>query len=164
MSDTGKRIELDWGYVLFGTNELTIVSTVDDPPKLRLASKTGSFGGISFNKLRDTGIQEEHVLIQGGLNEDTSRGGEIKVHLHNGQSGNDEDMVPVFRMTAQGAEFKVPLTAPNLPVQPAMLIRAELTDQEARYKCIMQGDGNLVIYRVDREPWVALWQSGTVQP
>lgn len=86
MKIEGNRIILEWGYVEFGFNELTIVSTVPDPPKVRQASPTGSLGAYSFNLLRPDGSQQELVLIQGKKDERT-RGrndvnyGELSVHI-----------------------------------------------------------------------------------
>lgn len=69
------------GYMRFGGNELSVVSTVDDPSKLRLASPGGNQSGVSFNVLRDDGEQEEVALIGGAQDEEarTSLGGQLVV-------------------------------------------------------------------------------------
>lgn len=52
--------ENDYGYLLFESNELTIGSKVDDPPKVRLTSPCTEHGGgggvISFNYSRQAGV------------------------------------------------------------------------------------------------------------
>jgi len=42
-------IELPWGAVLFHANEITLVSTVDDPPGIRFCSIRGGLGKLSWN-------------------------------------------------------------------------------------------------------------------
>lgn len=86
-----ERIEMPWGYVEFGgptgLNEVNIVSTVEDPPSINLASQAGiSLGTVRFGRVRPDGIVDTFVLIQGKQDErtrhdPTNRTGEFTVHL-----------------------------------------------------------------------------------
>lgn len=87
------RVDLPWGRVVFSNNEVSIVSTVSDPPKLRLSSVDGG-GAISFGWLRPDGAEEELVLIQGKRDERT-RGesplplvGEMTIHVQSRVPGD----------------------------------------------------------------------------
>jgi hypothetical protein len=69
--DTPQSILMPWGYIEFSNNEVSIISTVNDPPKVRMASaEGGSLGAVSFGVLRTDGRQEEVILIQGKRSEE----------------------------------------------------------------------------------------------
>jgi hypothetical protein len=67
------RIDMEYGFVEFAGNEQTIASTIDDPPKVRLAAprfgRSVTVGGLTFSRLRSDGKQEELVIIQGKQDE-----------------------------------------------------------------------------------------------
>jgi hypothetical protein len=94
----GQRIDMDYGYALFEGNEIHVVSTIDDPPQLFLASPAGSLskGGITFGQVRPDGKIDGMVLIQGKQDE-RFRGdpnnltGEITWHVRHWQPGVSDD-------------------------------------------------------------------------
>lgn len=70
MTDLAGRHALPWGYVDVVTNEITVASTVEDPPKVRMgATAGGSLGCVSFNRVRADGVQDEVALLQGKIDE-----------------------------------------------------------------------------------------------
>ena len=120
------RIDSPWGYLEFdedGSNELLIVSTVEDPPKLRLASPAGlSLGAISFNRLRPDGKQDEMILLQGKQDERTralpssdkrSLMAEFTIHMNRG-GDQDADMVRVCEVRHDGIVVDVPVNGRSL--------------------------------------------------
>lgn len=77
-------LDLSWGRVEIEGNEVSILSTVEDPPAVRLAALSGgSLGKWSFNRLRPDGQQEELVLLQGKVDERTpdTLSGELTLHI-----------------------------------------------------------------------------------
>lgn len=102
-----------WGYIEFGNNEMAIVSTVDDPPALRLGAvvwDARALGKLSFNAVRPDGAHEELVLViaksAGGYV------GELAVFLRAPRRPGDTDdatMRPVLTLRHDGAEFHVPV-------------------------------------------------------
>lgn len=106
--------ETEWGYVVFDSNELSVVSTVADPPKVRLASAGGlSLGAFSFNRLLN-GRQYEMVLFQGKQDERTrenphSLAAEFTIHMNRGGE-QDADMVRILEARHDGIRFDVPVT------------------------------------------------------
>lgn len=96
------RIERPWGAIVITNNEVTIESVVDDPPGLRLHSKSDSLGKVSFAKIRADGSADEYALVQGKKDERT-RGrddlscGELTVHIKGPERATGDDgMRPVF--------------------------------------------------------------------
>ena len=110
------RITTEWGYLEFSGNELQVVSTVADPPKVRLAAaEGGSLGAVSWNRLRPDGGQVEMVLLQGkqderqrGATGDAQYAGEVTIHLNNGGQ-QDANMVRVCEIRSDGVRFDVPV-------------------------------------------------------
>lgn len=111
------RIDMAYGYVILSGNEVRIGSTVPapgDPPKLRLESIAGgSFGGVTFAKVREDGVPEEMVLIQGKQDERVRDNpldfsGELTVHVRHWQPGlsDDAQMVKVMEMRHDGVKIK----------------------------------------------------------
>lgn len=95
-------IHRPWGRLEISNNEVTVVSTVDDPPAFRLHSRSESLGKVSFAKIRPDGSADEHVLVQGKKDERT-RGrhdvpyGELTAHVKGPERGpNDDGMRLVF--------------------------------------------------------------------
>ena len=81
-TDGGMRINLPWGYVLFHNNEVTIASTVVDPPAMRFVSPRGAgLGKLSWNVEEDG--SKEVVLLQGKVDErfPNGLGGELTLHI-----------------------------------------------------------------------------------
>lgn len=106
-------VETDWGWLEFDGNELSIVSTVEDPPKVRLAALYGrSLGALSFNRLRPDGRQEEVVLMQGKIDEryPTGLGGELLVQARRPGGVGDAAMTNVLLLRSDGVTFYVPTT------------------------------------------------------
>lgn len=160
------RIHMAWGYVDIGpTNEVHIVSTVEDPPKVRLAAAAGrSLGAISFNRLRADGQQEEVVLLQGKIDERwpvDSLVGELRLDLRRparpGES-DDAQMVPIVLCRHDGVTWLVPQQAADSGAVTADAI----VSATGRYRLLMQNDGNLVIY--DDVRGLPIWASNSVQP
>lgn len=108
-----RRWPTPWGYVEVDTNEATIASTVEDPPKARLCSTSGlGLGALSMGRLRPDGRQEEMVLIQGKQDEATrdlpagdprTFSGELTFHLRDGTpgAGDEGGMVSVLELTTR---------------------------------------------------------------
>lgn len=107
-------IDMPWGRIEIDTNEVSIVSTVADPPKLRMAATAGlSLGAVSFNYLRPDGRQVEMLLIQGKQDErvrGTSRpAGELTVHVNDGNGEDDANQRHVMTMRHDGVTFHIPI-------------------------------------------------------
>lgn len=106
-------IVLPWGRIEFGNNEVSIISQVDDPPALRLASPGpgGSLGKISFNRLRPDGKQEELVLLQGKADHRYPGTGEVTIHVKGPSmiGAGDAAMVEVVVLRFDHVEFTVPV-------------------------------------------------------
>lgn len=102
--DDDNRIKLEWGYLELSKNEISIISLVDDPPAVRMASISGiSLGKISFGRLRPGDLRQvEMIAIQGKQDERTrdnplAYAGEVTVHISKG-TGDDDDMVKVIEL------------------------------------------------------------------
>lgn len=103
---TPRRIVLPWGYVDFGNNEMEIVSTVDDPPKLRLVSPAGG-GAVSWSKLRADGGEDEIAMILGQQDErtkgdPTDTSGELRFYVQDGNRPGDAGMFPILIIRHDG--------------------------------------------------------------
>ena len=111
----GRRIPLEWGYIEIGPNEISIVSTVEDPPGLRLAArKGGSLGKVSWNVERSDGRQEEIAQLQGKLDEryrhdPKALAGEVTWHVRKPYADGDSAMVLIETMRYDGVVFHVPV-------------------------------------------------------
>lgn len=110
-----QRIDLEYGYVVFEGNEIHIVSTVDDPPQVFLASLPGSLskGGLTFGQIRPDGKIEGMVLIQGKQDEryrsdPNNLTGELTVHIRHWQPGvsDDQQFVKVLEVRHDGIKAK----------------------------------------------------------
>lgn len=99
-----ERITMPWGYVEFGNNEVSVISTVTDPPKVRMATLMGvGLGAVSWGRLRSDGRQEEMVLLQGKQDERRRNNpldysGELTIHLRNGALQGDAAMVKIVEL------------------------------------------------------------------
>lgn len=103
---------MPWGYVKLSNNEVEVVSTVGDPPKIRCAAPEGiSLGAMSFGRLRADGKINEMVLIQGKQDERTrsdpsNLAGEFTIHINDGKGTNGDGMVPVVEGRSDGVRIK----------------------------------------------------------
>lgn len=104
-----QRIEMDYGFIEYGGNEVTVASRIDDPPKYRLAAPFGlSLGAVTGSRLRPDGGQDEMAILQFKQDERTradpnSRVGEMSFLLRKGASGNDDaDFVEVMIVRHDG--------------------------------------------------------------
>ena len=118
-----KIAETDWGYVVFDTNELSIISTIADPPKVRMASPANEDGGLSlgafsWNVLRADGRQVETILFQGErderfrhlpISDPRALASEFTIHMNRGGQA-DADMVRILEARHDGIRFDVPIT------------------------------------------------------
>lgn len=108
-------ITLGGGEVRFeGLNEMSIVSTVEDPPKLRQAAPWPSLGlgCISFNRLGSDGKRQEEMILIQGKQDERYRGdkdnftGEITIHIRNGRVEDaDKAMIHVATLRHDGCWF-----------------------------------------------------------
>jgi hypothetical protein len=121
-----KIVDMIGGYFsATGLNEVTLVSTIDDPTKFRqglkwVAGMGRSLGCWCWNFVRPDGVEEEMVLIQGKMTEDRegniTKGGEFYLGLKAPNTGSTDDaMIDSLVATVErGFEFKLPISAPNL--------------------------------------------------
>ena len=112
-----------WGYVQMAANEQSIISTVPDPPKLRLSARRGgSLGGVSIGWLRGDDREIEYMVFQGKRDErfrdydpDTdarAHVGEFTLHLLGPKlDGMTEDqaMRRICEGRHDGVRFDVPI-------------------------------------------------------
>ena len=87
-------ILLPWGRIEFDNNEVSIISTVPDPPAVRLAAVAGGgLGKLSWSRLRADGRQEEVVLLQGKIDErfPGSLTGEVTLHIRKDDPALSDD-------------------------------------------------------------------------
>jgi len=90
------RIKRPWGEIVITNNEVGIRSDVDDPPGLRLESRSRSLGKFSGSHIRADGSSDEHVLVQFKRDErtrarDDLNYGEMTVHIKGPQRSPDDD-------------------------------------------------------------------------
>ena len=163
-----ENINLPGGRIEFGVNEMSVISTVDDPAKVRIGGTRSSvFGCISGDFVRPSGVQEEKILIQ--MKEDDNhpgqKGGMVEIHLQRPGTNDDENLVRVLTLTTEYAQFHVPVRGlePLNPSAPPNELRAP----NGINWLAIQNDGNLVLYRnqvpFDYGTGVPYWASGTVQ-
>lgn len=146
-----------------GQNEVELVSTAEDPPKVRMGAVSGKgLGALSFNRVRASdGRNEEHVLLQG--KEDDRVGmlgraaGSMTLHLKRPDMTGDAAMAPVYEAYHDRVEFKVPITAPGLG---GGGVPPQLVSPNGRFLLNMQDDGNLVKYELVNGVWVDRWATG----
>ena len=147
-----------WGWIgTIADNEIEIVSTISDPPKVRLAVEEAlvesNLGSVSFNTRRPDGTHDEHGYIMGRLTADKQAGACYIALRPVGQEACRE----VLYMDPTQAIFRVPISAPNLSA-PAMF-----RSDDGRYVYNVQGDptpeyphGRIVQYDTVTLPWTAV--------
>lgn len=166
---SGDIIKLEWGRIVVWLNELSIISHVADPPKLRMSAESGgSLGCFSFGRCRPgTNIEDEVVLVQGKIDErfrppadgGTSGGGtelvgELRVDLTRPARPGDTDdarMIPVLQLHYDKIVAHVPIV--GAVAATGGDTRSFLSD-DGRYLFNVQGDpteefphGRIVQYR-----------------
>ncbi len=94
LTGSGLDIRSEYGFLHFSGNELTVGSTIDDPPKVRLASPSGALGAVTFSRLRADGVQEEIVMLLAKEAEDApgSLGGQFEVWVRRKFADGDQAM------------------------------------------------------------------------
>lgn len=132
MSESGKVFHLDWGRIVVWPNEVSIISHVEDPPKIRMSAEAGgSLGCFSFGRCRPgTNIEDEVVLVQGKIDErfrlpaEGGTGnrselvGELRVDLARPARAGDTDdgrMIPILQLHYDKIVAHVPIV--GAPVQ-----------------------------------------------
>lgn len=146
-------IETPIGRLEFGGNELHIISTVDDPPKVRMAAPTAGMGCISGNRLRADGVgEDEKILLI--LKDDTQEG--YDVFQQQPGTSDDAGMRRLLSVGLAGVTAYVPL--------PPVTTVPRLISPNQGYVLNLQDDGNLVMYATggssDETTWRPVWQTG----
>ena len=149
----GRVADLPHGWVgTYDDNEVEIVSTISDPPKLRLGVEADKLSGDDFNLaavtgnlVRSDGRHEEYGGYRVGLSPDRE-GGALRLFVRDG-NGNEKE---IAYMDAERVVFHVPVSSGG---------GDHLTSSDGRFKAIMQEDSNFVVY--DTKPpqggWRAVW-------
>lgn len=156
----GKLHDLPFGYVgTYDANEIEIVSTIKDPPKIRLvvdADKVESnLGCVSFNTRRPDGEHDEHAYVMGRLTAD-KQGGALYLGV---RAPGSQHVREVLYLDSGQAIFRVPIVAPNLMSGAGSDGRFYSGDR--RFCWNFQTDGSVVLYAThgstDETTWTARW-------
>lgn len=134
---------MPWGYVeTFGDNEIAIVSTKADPPKVRLASTQveSNLGVVSFDIRRADGNLEAYAEITGRLTADKQEGALYIALRPRGEQSCRE----VLYLDPGVLLSHVPVQAPNVGGNAAP---NEMRHLDGIHWFVMQNDGNLVVYK-----------------
>lgn len=151
-----KIADSSYGELYFEGNELIVRSLNDDPPKVRLEAPAGSLskGLITWGTRRPDGRFEELALLQGKQDERHRDDpydftGEIDLFCRRfvPGTGDDGQFLRVATIRHDGVTFYVPAVSGEL-----------LRSNNGRYRLVMQGDGNLVVYD-DGEEGRPIWSS-----
>ena len=112
-------LSLPQGQIETGNNEVSIVSTVDDPSGIRLASSTPEpgLGHVSGNALRSDGAQEMVCMIQLKRWEATRQMGSANLHgamefwIRDPRKGGTDDsqFVKAFTVEPDGIHLYLPI-------------------------------------------------------
>lgn len=110
-----KIAEFPWGYIgSYDDNEVEIVSTIPDPPKVRLAVQAGkvesNLGSVSFNLRRADGRHEEYGYVMGRLTADRQQGA-LYIGL---RPRGEQQSREVLYIDPDVLISRVPIRAPNL--------------------------------------------------
>lgn len=146
--------EFPWGWIgSYDDNEIEIVSTIPDPPKVRLAVQAekveSNLGALSFNLRRADGRHEEYGLVMGRLTADKQEGA-IYLAL---RARGEQAVREVLYLDPHVAIFRVPVQAPASD---------RLISENGLYELVMQNDRNVVGY--DRTTGEVFFASGTNLP
>lgn len=146
-------IDTPIGRLEFGGNELHVISTIADPPKVRLAAPSGAMGAISGNRLRADGVgEDEKILLI--LKDDPQEG--YDYFQQQPGTGDDAGMRRLLSMGLSGITAAVPM--------PPVTTVPRLTSPSGAFLLNVQDDGNLVLYATHGSPdeatWTAVWSTG----
>lgn len=145
-----------WGWIgTFDDNEIEIVSTIPDPPKVRLAVQAGkvesNLGAVSANIRREDGRHEEYGLAMFRLTADRQEGAAYLALRRRGHASVSE----MFYIDPGAAIFRVPVVAPNLGRSSMAGTRIALRSlSNGRIVCAeMAGESALIANRDVAGPW-----------
>lgn len=157
-------------FYVCSPDEICLMGHRDDAPKIRLGVRRQSedwgrsLGALSWNLQHLNDSQEEMVLIQGKETEVSgrkTRGGELWIGVKAEHTESDDDaMKTALELTAaRGWEFKLPISAPNLPIGGSGGTSAPPTHLTAgAYQLHLQAsDGNFVLYERVSETMCPRW-------
>lgn len=137
-----KIADFRWGWIgTYDDNEIEIVSTISDPPKVRLAVQAGkvesNLGGVTFNIRRDDGRHEEYGYIMGRLTADKQAGA---IYFATRGPGDSQAKERAY-LDHTGAYFRVPMIGSSaVGVTDTMWAPGGLSFTQ------QQADGNFVTY------------------
>lgn len=99
LTGTGLDIITSRGRLIFDGNELSVESTIDDPPKLRLASVGNALGAVTFNILTSPvgggqSYQKELIHLRGSrsVDEPSGLGGQFEIWMHERWTDDDSSL------------------------------------------------------------------------
>lgn len=135
-----------WGYMnTFDDNEIEIVSTISDPPKVRLAIEDGriesNLGAMSFNIKRQDGRHEEYAIVMGRLRADNRNAGALYIGV---RGPDNQSCKEVLYIDNNQAIFRVPVISPNNNNSDGTVAMSE----NGKYWIVQQNDGNLCKYEL----------------
>ena len=140
----------------YDDNEVAVESTIDDPPKLRLATLDKLGGAVSWNRLRPDGRHVEGVLLQGKESEVQTGAAEMTLHLSDGGE-DDASMHAVYTLRHDQVTFHVPVVSPGGAAQ------SRFFSANGAFVWNYQDDGHQVQYATmgtsDESQWVAVWSN-----
>lgn len=153
-------IDMEWAVLRFHRNEVSLdgKAGVDDPVKYR----GGSFLSESLNIISgdhlsgDTGspARAEKVMIMlKRYGPGPTHGGMVEIFVQDWNTSDDAGMRRAITITPDQIEFHKPVK-----MLPCCSQQDTLVSSNGKYKLVMQGDGNLVIYRQDGS---VRWASNT---
>lgn len=183
MSQTGTTIHLDWGYIKYTLNEVEIVSTVEDPPGVRLGAMAGgSLGKISGNRVRADGTHDEVAMIQlkiderfrppeaGGIGTEWGLVGEVRIDIRRpprpDDPNDDKAMEPAARLLYDEIQFFKPVRFLDGTIAQAGGRASRFYSDDGRYCYNVQGDpteqyphGRIVQYDTHHSSDETTWTS-----
>jgi hypothetical protein len=174
------------GFRGFETNEETVGSLVDDPPKVRVTVHITEHGGgggvVSFNASRHPGmvcmggdqLEMGYIRVEQAESVRGETGNlrsEMNFFLNDGSGADDAAMVRAFafecdRITKMHPGFRASLRAwllepdEGIPSPPAARPPFKMLSENGRFELIVQDDGNFVIYDYARpDGHRAIWSA-----
>ena len=148
------------GTVKVEGNEILTDSKVLDAAAVRVGAPrgltSGGGGKFSYDVLLPNGTRREIALTTAGEGVNGPEWG-LTILRKDGNT-RDEDQIRVIEATAEGIEFRVPISAPNIARRPT---GDSITSADGRFTTVIQNDGNLVTYEAIDLTWCPRWSSGT---
>ena len=135
-----------WGWLgTVGDNEIEVVSTKSDPPKVRLAVEAdtveSNLGAVSFNLIQPNGTHQEYGYVMGRLTADKQEGALYVAVRPRGQQSSKE----VLYVDPNQAIFRVPAVV-------------DLQSLNGLFRLQLQDDGNLVLLSLQTgQPTWSAW-------